>query len=58
MLDYQKEFLESCKTEYLVANLNKMARKDFFPSVFKDFHKKWPVPLVTHRDIEAAKGSI
>ena len=58
MSDDQKEFLESRKTEFLAANLNKTAGKDFFPSVFKDFHKKWPVPQVMQGDIEVAEGSI
>ena len=54
----QKEWLESQKTKYLAAGINKTTAKDFFPAVFKEFHKKWPVPPVTQEEIEEADGSI
>jgi hypothetical protein len=54
----QKEWLESRKTEYLAANLNKTATKDFFPAVFKDFREKWPVPPVTQEEVDEADGLI
>jgi hypothetical protein len=54
----QKEWLESRKAEYLAANLNKTAAKEFFPVVFKNFREKWPVPQVTQEEIDEADGSI
>jgi hypothetical protein len=54
----QKQWLESRKTEYLAANQNKTATKEFFPAVFKDFREKWPVPPVTEEEIKEAEGSI
>ena len=50
----QKEWLESRKTEYLAANINKTAAKEFFPTVFMEFREKWPVPPVTQEEIEEA----
>ena len=54
----QKDWLESRKSEYLAANINKTAAKEFFPAVFKEFREKWPVPPVTQDDIEEANGSM
>ena len=54
----QKEWLESRKTEYLAANMNNKAAKEFFPDIFKDFREKWPVPPVTQEEIDEADGSI
>ena len=54
----QKEWLESRKMEYLAANINKTATKEFFPTVFKEFGEKWPVPPVTQEELNEADGSI
>lgn len=54
----QKDWLESHKTEYLAANINKTATKVFFPEIFKAFREKWPVPDVTQDEIDKADGSI
>ena len=54
----QKEWLESRKMEYLAANINKTATKEFFPTVFKEFREKWPVPPVTQEELNEVEGSI
>ena len=54
----QRQWLDSRKTEYLTANINKTATKEFFPTVFKEFWEKWPVPAVTQDEIQEADGSI
>lgn len=56
--DDQKDWLDLRKTEFLAANLNKTATKDFFPAVFRDFREKFPVPVVTQEEIEKAGGSM
>lgn len=56
--DNQRVWLEARKTEFLAANFNKTATKEFFPEVFKQFREKWPVPEVTQEEIEKADGSM
>ena len=54
----QRQWLESRKTEYLAANINKTATREFFPAVFKEFREKWAVAPVTQEEIDEADGSI
>lgn len=58
MTNDQKEWLESHKSNYLAANINKTASKDFFLAIFKEFREKWPVPPVSQDEIDDAKGSM
>lgn len=50
----QERWLEDRKPAFLIANQNKVAAKEFFPSVIKEFRDKWPVPPVTQEDIKDA----
>ena len=50
----QERWLEDRKPAFLIANQNKIASKEFFPGVVKEFRDKWPVPPVTQGEIKDA----
>ena len=52
--DEQEEWLDERKADFMEANQRKAAAKDFFPTVCRDFHTKWPVPSVTEGEIKEA----
>jgi len=52
--DDQEEWLGKRKAVFMEANQRKAAAKDFFPTVCRDFHTKWPVPSVTEEEIKEA----
>ena len=53
----QETYLEDHKPAFLVANQNKSAAKEFFPTVVKEFRDRWPVPAPTQEEINDA-GSL
>ena len=53
----QEAWLEERKPAFLVANQKKCTAKEYFPLVTKEFREKWPVPLVTEKEVEDA-GSL
>ena len=53
----QHNWLEAWKAQFIEANQKKVAAKEFFPDVVREFRKNWPVPLISQEEIEVA-GSV
>jgi hypothetical protein len=53
----QHKWLEARKAQFIEANQRKVAAKEFFPNVVKEFRENWPVPPVSVEEIQGA-GSV
>jgi hypothetical protein len=53
----QHSWLEARKAQFIEANQRKVAAKEFFPDIVKEFRENWPVPPVSVEEIEGA-GSV
>ena len=53
----QHNWLEVRKAQFIEANQRKVAVKEFFPDVVREFRGNWPVPAASQEEIEGA-GSV
>jgi hypothetical protein len=43
----QHNWLDAHKAKFIKVNQRRVAAKEFFPDIIKEFRKKWPVPAIS-----------